>query len=156
MLRNFITGVALLCATSFVFAHGYQVGDLKIRHPWARTTVVGAPIGGVFMTISSAKDDQLLNAETDLADKVEIHEMKMADGVMKMRAVASLPLAAGAEIKLAPGGYHIMLFGLKRQLIEGEKFPMKLTFSRAGVVNVEVKVENMSYGMASAPEHAAH
>ncbi|QLG89683.1 copper chaperone PCu(A)C [Chitinibacter bivalviorum] len=156
MLRKIITGVALLCAASFAFAHGYQVGDLNIHHPWARATVAGAHNGGVFMTITSAKDDQLLKAETELADKVEFHEMKMVDGMMKMRPIASLPLAAESEVKLAPGGYHIMLFGLKRQLIEGEKFPMKLTFARGCVVNVEVKVENLTHGAASAPEHAAH
>lgn len=155
MLKKSLIGAALLCLSALSFAHEYTVGDLQIKHPWARASASGANNAGAFMVINSASDDQLVQVSGDIANKVEIHEMKMVDGVMKMRPVSALPLAAGSETKLAPGSYHIMLMGLRQALKEGEKFPLTLTFAKAGSVTVQVKVESMTY-QASSVSHAAH
>jgi copper(I)-binding protein len=155
MLKKCFIGAALLCVSVLSLAHDYTVGELHIKHPWTRASASGATNAGAFMVIKSASNDQLLQVSGEIANKVEIHEMKMVDGVMKMRPVSALPLAAGTETKLAPGTYHIMLMGLKQPLKEGEKFPLTLTFAKAGVVTVQVKVEAMTYQAASAP-HSAH
>lgn len=155
MLKKCFISAALLCLSVLSFAHEYTVGELQIKHPWARASASGASNAGAFMVINSASDDQLVQVSGEIANKVEIHEMKMVDGVMKMRQISALPLAAGSETKLAPGTYHIMLMGLKQPLKEGEKFPLTLTFAKAGVVTVQVKVEAMTY-QASSTAHAAH
>ena len=69
---------------------------------------------------------RVLEARSPIADVVEIHEMKMENNVMKMRAVPALELAAGTLMELKPGGYHVMLIGLKQQIKEGEIVPITL------------------------------
>mgnify|MGYP001596115031 CR=1 FL=1 len=136
---------AVLCSSANLMAHDYSVGDIKIDHPWARATPPQASVAGVFMTLKSQKGDQLIAAASEAAEKVEIHEMKMLDGVMKMRALPQLPLQAQQAVQLAPGGVHIMLFGLKQSFKEGGKVPMTLTFAKAGQVKVEIKIEAMTH-----------
>lgn len=155
MLKKCFISAALLCLSVLSFAHEYTIGELQIKHPWARASASGAANAGAFMVINSASDDQLVQVSGEIASKVEIHEMKMVDGIMKMRPVSAVPLAAGTETKLAPGTYHIMLIGLKQPLKEGDKFPLTLTFAKAGVITVQVKVEAMTYQAASAT-HSAH
>ncbi|WP_282099200.1 copper chaperone PCu(A)C [Deefgea sp. CFH1-16] len=105
----------------------------------------------VFMTINSKTADQLLSASSDLASKTEIHEMKMSDGVMKMRPMAAgLPVTSNQTLTLAPGGYHIMLIGLKKGLVAGEKQALTLNFAKAGAINVTIDVKNIAHMPAAA------
>ncbi|MBM5573320.1 copper chaperone PCu(A)C [Deefgea sp. CFH1-16] len=103
------------------------------------------------MTINSKTADQLLSASSDLASKTEIHEMKMSDGVMKMRPMAAgLPVTSNQTLTLAPGGYHIMLIGLKKGLVAGEKQALTLNFAKAGAINVTIDVKNIAHMPAAA------
>lgn len=138
-------GLALLLAMGSALAHDYQVGELKIAHPWTRATAPAAKMGGVFLSVNnlSAEGDTLIKAESSVAEQTELHQMEMIDGVMKMRQVNNIAVPAKGELKLAPGGLHIMLINLKQPLKEGEKIPLKLTFAKAGVVEVKVRVEAM-------------
>ncbi len=95
---------------------------------WARASVPGQSVGAAYMTFISADDSTFIRAETPLASSVEIHSMTMDNGVMKMRMLPEMPLKAGKEEKLAPGGFHLMLFDLKKQLKAGEKIDLTLTF----------------------------
>lgn len=142
--------LTLLVATSH--AHEFEVGKLLIVHPWARATAPGAPVAGVFVTLdNSAGDaDRLVGGETAVAERLELHTMKMDNGVMKMRKVDAIDVPAKGTQKLAPGGLHIMLFGLKAPLKEGEQFTVTLQFKKAGKVPVKVKVEALG---AAAPAH---
>ncbi|WP_348945937.1 copper chaperone PCu(A)C [Chitinibacter sp. FCG-7] len=155
MLKQFMLASVLLASASLSLAHDYTIAHLNIHHPWARTTVNAARNAGVFMQIRSKQDDQLLQASSDLAERVEIHSMKVVDGIMQMRPLPQLEIKANSETHLAPGGYHIMLLGLKRALQEGEKFPLTLHFAKAGQSVVEVKVEPITY-QASGSAHAGH
>jgi copper(I)-binding protein len=149
-------GLALLLAMGTALAHDYQVGELKIAHPWTRATAPAAKMGGVFLSVNnlSTEGDTLLKAESTVAEQTELHQMEMVDGVMKMRQVANLAVPAKGELKLAPGGLHIMLINLKQPLKEGEKIPLKLTFAKAGVVEVKVRVEAMgSKGVMPGEKH---
>ncbi len=144
---------ALLMCSSLAIAHDFTLGKLKIDHPWSRATAPGAKVAGAFLQIRNGGDaDELLRAESDVAARVELHEMKMADGVMQMKAVKGVALPAGAEVKLAPGGYHVMLIDLKRPLKEGETFPMTLVFAKSGTVRVDVQIE----AMGAKEGHAGH
>jgi acyl-CoA synthetase (AMP-forming)/AMP-acid ligase II len=78
------------------------------------------------MQLQSAQDAKLLSAQSPVAGVVEVHEMAMDGGVMKMRAVPSLALPAGKAVELKPGGYHVMLMDLKGQVKDGDTVPVTL------------------------------
>jgi copper(I)-binding protein len=101
--------------------------QIKVDDPWVRATVAPQKATGAFMQLTSAKPAKVIAASSPAAAVVEIHEMKMDDGVMKMRAVDALPLPAGQAVALKPGSYHVMLMGLKGQIKAGETVPLTLT-----------------------------
>jgi periplasmic copper chaperone A len=105
--------------------------QVTVTDPWARATVAGQKATGAFMQITSATSAVLVDAASPVAKVVEIHEMKMDAGVMKMAAVGKLPLPAGKPVELKPGGYHVMLMDLTRPLKEGETIPLTLTVADA-------------------------
>jgi copper(I)-binding protein len=120
----------LLSFTIFLSAceanHGVAVMD-----NWVRANAPGQSVGAAYMTLLSAQDSTMIKAEADIAGSVEIHSMKMEDGVMKMRMLEELPLKAGKAEKLAPGGFHLMLFDLKKPLTAGENVNFTLSFRDA-------------------------
>ncbi|HEX8012164.1 MAG TPA: copper chaperone PCu(A)C [Casimicrobiaceae bacterium] len=124
-------------------AQEYRLDPFLIERPIARATVPGAKSGAVFFTISNAGSttDRLVRASVPVAAGVALHQMAVDEGMMKMRAVPSIELRPGARLELKPGGYHLMLLDLKGPLKAGEKFPVTLTFERAGGVTVPVQVE---------------
>lgn len=120
--------------------------QLRVQDPWVRATVAGQMATGAFMELRSAQPLKVLSVSSPAAAVAEIHEMKMADGVMRMRAVDALALPAGQVVALAPGGYHIMLMGLARPLVKGEMIELTLTFEKAGSVSVQVPVGDVAAG----------
>jgi copper(I)-binding protein len=140
---------ALLAATALAFCAGplaaeeTKFKDLRIDHPYARATPPGATVAGAYLKVRNAgKDaDRLLRAASPVAGVVEIHEMAMEGGVMRMRMVPGIDVKPGDTVTLQPGGYHVMLMNLKAPLAAGQKFPMTLTFEKAGAVDVTVEVE---------------
>lgn len=136
----------LFLGAQTVLAHEFKVGDLEIGHPWSRATPAGAKVAGGYFTITNkgGTADRLLSISSDISDRAELHEMAVKDGVMTMRPVAGgLEIPAGGKVALAPGGYHLMFVGLKRQPKQGEKFSATLTFEKAGAVSVDFAVEGM-------------
>lgn len=133
--------VALLAPLS-ALAHSYKLGTIDIGHPWARPTTPGQPNGGGYLKLANggAATDKLLSASSDVAASVELHSMSMEGDVMRMRQVDGIELPAGQTVELKPGGLHIMFNGLKAPLKEGDSFPVKLKFEKAGEVVVDVKV----------------
>lgn len=101
--------------------------QVKVDEPWVRATVAPQKATGAFMQLTSAKPAKVVAVSSPLAAMVEIHEMKMDEGVMKMRAVEALPLPAGEAVALKPGSYHVMLMGLKNPIKAGATVPLTLT-----------------------------
>jgi copper(I)-binding protein len=81
---------------------------------------------GAFMRLTAPVDSRVVEARSPVAGTVEIHEMKMDNGVMRMRAMPALTLPANQAVDLAPGGYHVMLMGLKQVLKPGDSVPLTL------------------------------
>lgn len=136
----------LVTSTLLASAHEFKAGDLLIGHPWSRATPGGAKIGGGYLTITNngSAPDKLLSATTTVADHVEIHEMAMANNVMTMRKLdGGVTVAPGKTVAFAPGGYHLMLMGLKNPLKEGDRVKATLTFEKAGTVEVTINVEGI-------------
>jgi periplasmic copper chaperone A len=140
----------LLAALNFpVAAHEATAGDLTIEHPHARATVAVQKNGAAYMLIRNrgAEPDRLLGARTEKAQAAELHGTTVtAEGVVRMRPAEAVEIPPGGEARLAPGGLHLMLVGLKGQLVQGTSFPMILVFERAGEVEVDVVVEGLRGG----------
>ena len=100
--------------------------EVTVQGPWVRATVAQQKVTGAFMAITSTVDAHVVGITSPVADRVEIHEMKMNNETMTMRAIPSLPLDAGKTVQLAPGGFHIMLFGLHQQVKAGDSVPLTL------------------------------
>ena len=146
MFRIVFAILAAFALLSPVNAHEYTVGALKIGHPWARATPKGATVGAGYLTVTNTGNTagRLIGGATDAAGRFEIHEMTMDNGVMKMRPLAKgLVVEPGKTVTLAPGGYHVMLVGLKRPLVKGEHLNAMLRFEKAGTVKVYFLVEGI-------------
>jgi len=102
------------------------LAQLQVKDPWVRATVPLQKTSGAYMQLSSTSDVRVVAARTPVAGIVELHEMKMEGDVMKMSAVSGIDVPAGQTVELKPGGYHVMLMDLKRQLKEGETVPITL------------------------------
>jgi hypothetical protein len=100
---------------------------VTVTDPWVRATAPGQKVAGAYMELTSPGGGALVAAASPVAGVVELHTMKMEDGVMKMRAVARIELPAGQPVTLAPGGYHVMLMNLKQELRPGDTVPITLT-----------------------------
>ena len=146
-------------------AHEYRQGDLVITYPWARPTSGDTHLGAAYLTIKNMGEaaDTLQSVSSSVAAKTEIHEhIHDSDGVMRMRRIeGGLPIPPGGTVEVKPGGYHLMLVGLQRNLEEGKSVPLKLSFARAGEIEVEVNVEkspthSASEGMGGAEAHIHH
>ena len=113
----------------------------RVTHPWARRTAPRQSTGAAYLTVLSANPDTLVGASAPIADRVELHEMSMDNGIMRMREVGGVQLPAGQAVSLAPGGYHFMLIGLKKPLKPGDTFPLQLRFQSGRTADVTVAVE---------------
>jgi len=120
---------------------------IRVEHVWSRAMPAGAT-GVVYLTVTNhGAPDTLTGVATPVAASAGLHETTDKDGVMKMRPVASLVVTPGKPVTLAPGGYHIMLVGLKQALVAGTSFPITLTFAKAGRVTVTAMVQPMGAAM---------
>lgn len=118
-----------LFATLLLMLSHMAWADVAITEAWARASTPGQKVGAAYMTLQSAQPLKLVYVESSShADEVEIHSMTMNNGIMKMRKLDALELQPNKPEKLAPGGFHLMLFGLKKPLKAGETVTLKLCF----------------------------
>jgi copper(I)-binding protein len=137
-------------------AEEVKAGDLVITQAWSRATPGGAKVGGGYLTIENkgSAPDRLIGGSADIADKVQVHEMAMNNGVMTMRPLnQGLVIEPGKTVKFAPGGYHLMMFDLKSPLKQGDKVPVTLEFEKAGKVTLSLDVGSIG---AQGPAGADH
>src|SRR5581483_10371974 len=119
---RFFALLALLLLTVPAAAHDYKLGALEISHPWARATAPTAPTGGGYLSIKNTgtMPDRLMSVSSPAAKTVQVHEMKMEGNVMRMRELdGPLEIKPGETVTLAPGGFHLMMMGLKAPLKQG-------------------------------------
>ena len=138
-------------------AEDVKAGDLVISQAWSRATPGGARIAGGYLTIENkgTSADRLIGGSGDLAAKVEVHEMAMNNGVMTMRPLdKGLAIEAGKTVRLAPGGYHLMLMDLKNPLKQGEKVPVTLEFEKAGKVTLSLDVQGVGAQAPAGMDHS--
>ena len=141
-VRWMALALGLFVFTSGAAAGEFGVGDLVVEQPWARATPGMGKTGAAYLTLSNhgADADRLLTVATPVAKKAELHGHMMEGAVMKMRPVTAIEVAPGTPTVLQPGGLHVMLMGLTAPLKKGDRFPLTLTFERAGSVEILVDV----------------
>jgi copper(I)-binding protein len=161
-MREFIRRTALVASAALLMsasapssAHDYTVGSVHVGHPWARETPPGASIGAGYLEISNAgpKADVLVSISSPIAERVEIHQTRVENGVARMMPLGRLAVPPGAKIVASPGGIHLMFIELKTPLKAGDRVPATLTFARAGRLKVEFHVSSEP---PAADEHAGH
>ncbi|HEY0327860.1 MAG TPA: copper chaperone PCu(A)C [Rhodopseudomonas sp.] len=159
MSRVVACAAVVLASACAAQAEDVKAGDLSITQAWSRATPGGATVAGGYLTIENkgAAPDRLIGGEAAIAGKVQLHEMSMADGVMTMRPLDNgLTIAPGQSVKLAPGGYHLMLLELKGALKQGEQVPVTLSFEKAGKVAVTLDVQGVGAQAPAAASGDAH
>jgi len=116
--------------------------DLRIESPWARASIGQIPNGVAYFTVinSGSTGDRLVAVRTPVAKHASLHTHRMEGGMMRMEAVPAIDVDAGATVRIAHGGLHIMLMGLHEPLREGERFPLTLQFDDAGPIDIEVTI----------------
>lgn len=145
-MTTFLAGVFLLGACSA--ATGMEVSDA-----WARPAAKDGN-GAVYFVLQNhaANADELTGVSSDVAAAAEMHESKMDGDVMKMQQVMSIPLDGKASVEFAPGGFHVMLIGLKRDLNVGDEIQITLHFAAHEDVTVTVPVQENA-GESSMQSH---
>jgi copper(I)-binding protein len=130
--------------------------DVHVDQAWARAARQGDATGAAYVSIVNhgTAPDRLLAVASDVAQRAEVHEHRHEQGMMRMRPLASLPIAAGATVTMQPMGTHIMLFGINKKLTAGERFTLRLRFEQAGEIALPVTVKPVDY--LPGAEHGHH
>ena len=142
-------------AAVFLLAPACATAQVRVSDPWVRATVPQQKISGAFMQLSSSRDARLVEIRSAVAGAVEIHEMAMDKGVMRMRPVPGVDLPAGRTVELKPGGYHVMLMDLKQPVTIGATVPLRLTveYPDQRRETVEINAAVRALGASQEPEH---
>ena len=155
-ISPFIIATALWAGNAL--AHP-EAAHVAVEGAWARATVPGQQGTGAFMRLTARDPLTLVAVRTPAAGVAEVHEMKMDGDVMRMRAIAQLPLPAGQAVDLQPGGYHLMLQQLKAPLVKGTEVPVTLEFQAAdgtlSRLHLKLPVATSAPAGASAAQPAA-
>jgi copper(I)-binding protein len=141
-------GIGVTDASSTAAVHAvlakqsYKLGQLVIEAPWARATPAGAQVGGGYLKITNngKEADRLIGGSFPVATSVEVHQMTLSNGVMKMRKMQGLEIKPGQTVELKPGSYHLMFNGLREGLKQGQTINGTLQFEKAGSIEVEFQV----------------
>lgn len=150
--------VRLMSTTLVLLAAAGVQAQVTVGEPWVRATVPQQKATGMFAQITSAQGGKLVAASSPVAAVVEIHEMAMDNNVMRMRAIPGLDLPPGKAVELKPGGFHVMLMGLKQQVKEGDTVPVTLVVEGKDGKreNVDVKAPVRALAAQQGGGHGAH
>jgi copper(I)-binding protein len=148
----------LLALPTAALAHSFKKGDIVVGHPWTRATPNGAEVGAGYAKITNnGKAADRLTGGSFEGATVEIHDMSMDGGVMKMRQLKDgIEVAPGATIELKPGGNHLMFIGLKQPIASGADRKGTLMFDKAGAIDVEFRIEPIGATESKDMKHEGH
>jgi copper(I)-binding protein len=142
-MRRHLSAISALAAAVAIAAPAAAASPIVVSDAWARATPNGAQTAAAYLTITNkgSTADRLLGGETPAARALQVHEMSMTNGIMHMGEVkGGAAIAPGASLKLQPGGWHLMLIGLKAPLAAGGQVPVTLRFEKAGTVKLVLPV----------------
>lgn len=149
LVLEIIAATALTLGSILASTPGVLANEVMVMDAFARASATSmAKAGAVYMTLTNhgATPDRLLAASTPAAASAEVHESLEKDGVATMRPIVSLEIPAGGSVQFKPGGYHIMLMGLKAPLKKGDMIMLQLKFEHAGLVDAMANVGDVAEG----------
>jgi len=140
-ILKLVLTIALL--SSACSAESATQGGMKVNQAWMRPAAQGAN-GAVYFVIhnDSSAADELVGVSAEVAQAAEMHESKMTGDVMEMNQLETVPLGADEEVAFAPGGLHIMLINLTKELKIGDEIAVTLHFSNAEDMKISVPVRD--------------
>ncbi|WP_082520029.1 copper uptake system-associated protein [Rhizobium sp. Root1220] len=150
-MQTFVTLIVGLLLASSAFAEDYKAGNITVTHPASHAMVPGAKVGDGFLAITNNGDqlDTLIAARSERAGLVQLHEMKIDNGIMMMGALkGGLDIPAGQTVKLKPN-YHLMFLDVREPFKQGEEIEATLTFEKAGDVKVRFAVGKIAGPLAT-------
>ena len=132
-----------------------KVGDVMIHDGWARASIGSAPNSAAYVTLMTHGEtaDKLVGVSTPVAETAELHNHIMEGDIAKMREVEAIEVKPGEMARLEPGGFHVMLMGLRGPLNAGDMLPLTLIFEQAGEVTLEVPIKDLKGGMKHGEGH---
>jgi copper(I)-binding protein len=117
-------------------------GNLQVKDGWIRPAGKGMNTAFYFKAINySDKADTLLSVKSDVAKMVQMHETFNQNGMMGMRQVKVIPIQAKSMLEFKPGGYHVMVMNLKKDLKKGDSAEFTLHFKYGGNITVKAPVK---------------
>jgi copper(I)-binding protein len=120
--------------------------SMALADPWTRPTAPGAESTAMYLTVTNGTDteDRLVGAASPQCAMVELHRSVDNDGVMSMRPAQAdeLTVAAGAQLRLEPGGLHLMCMGLTEPVADGDSVDFTLVFEQAGEIYAAAQAES--------------
>ncbi len=139
-----------LLLTALLASHSVSAHNgLNYEQAYARATPPNAVNSAAFMIIDNPMqiERQLISASSPVAQQVELHTVEKQGDVIKMRPVESITIPAQQATELKPGGYHIMLLGIKHPLMSGEKIQLTLTFANGEHKTLSIPIKSVQVGM---------
>jgi len=144
-----LVATALTFAAILALAPGVRASDIMVMDAFVRASAVPtAKAATAYLTLMNhgTAPDRLLSITTGAAEKAQLHQTTEENGIAKMRPVEFLDLPTGSSVELKPGGLHVMMTGLKAPLVEGGSITLRLTFEKAGVIEIQVPVGAVAAG----------
>ena len=144
--KRFAVGVMLLMTCLLAVADS----TIVVHDAWVREAPPGAAVLATYFTLENTgtKEDKLVAVRCPDFDKIEIHATEIRDGVARMIALDALPIPPQAVVKLAPGGYHLMLHHPRRALAAGMSIKLELRFASGSHMTVVAPVRRAESGAA--------
>ncbi|AQX30015.1 copper chaperone PCu(A)C [Bartonella schoenbuchensis] len=149
---------AFIALPAIANVNQYKLGELEIIYPWTRETPKSAKVGSGYLHIINHGNtpDRLIAISMDGVQETEIHSMAAVNNIMQMKKLSNgIEIPGNGEIILKPGGNHIMFIGLSQPFQQGNKINAKLTFEKAGAINVDFFVDAIGVTSSSKP-HTSH
>ena len=146
LLRVALVALSLVAlTTSPTRTLSAQTSSVTVRDAWVREAAAGRAVTGAFLVLENGGDATraLVRGEASVGETLELHEMKREDGMMRMSPVTRIEIPAKGTTELRPGGYHLMIFGLRAPLAAGDTVRLTLTFDDGSTVLVDAAVRSM-------------
>lgn len=138
-----LIGTVMWISPALSMVQAVDEGSVQVIEPWVRALPPTVNNTAAYMIIKNegAKDIVLVGVRSSAAEVVEIHTMAQSRGMMTMRKIEEVPVQAGTQIELRPGGFHLMLINLTAPLAEGDMVALTLIFDDGRELTVEAEVK---------------
>lgn len=159
ILGTAVLGLSLFTGSAVAGSHGDNDHDkpgVMVHEAWVRAVPPSSKMSAAYLVVHNNTDSEehLVSAESEVADSVELHNVRKKDGMMEMYQVKSIGIPANASRELKPGSYHVMLIGLKQPLKAGDEVALTLNFMHAGAITIKAPVQEG--GMQMQHNHMQH